>query len=101
MGCRQRQFSVPVILLAISSETLDMRPDLASDHANLENNCMKTNTGKDINEKALVRVHTPPSKFLKMPPFGKIFWGRVRTVAGNTFVKFEVRRFNHFGAVSI
>jgi len=35
------------------------------------------------------------------PPFGKIFGGHVRTVPGNTCVKFEVRSFNHFGAVSI
>jgi len=35
------------------------------------------------------------------PPFVKIFGGHVRTVPGNTCVKFEVCRFNRFGAVSI
>jgi len=35
------------------------------------------------------------------PPFGKVFGGHVRTVAGNMCVKFEVRSFNRFGAVSI
>ena len=35
------------------------------------------------------------------PPFGKIFEGLVQTVAGNTCVKFEVRSFNRFGAISI
>jgi len=34
-------------------------------------------------------------------PFGKIFGGPVRTVSGNTCVKFEVRSFNRFGAISI
>jgi len=35
-------------------------------------------------------------------PFGKIFGGHVCTVpAGNTCVKFEVRSFNRFGAISI
>jgi len=34
-------------------------------------------------------------------PFGKIFGGHVRTVPGNTCVKFEVRIFNRFGAISI
>jgi len=29
-------------------------------------------------------------------PFGKIFGGRVRTVPGNTFVKFQVRSSNRF-----
>jgi len=29
-------------------------------------------------------------------PFGKIFGGDVRTVPGNTSVKFQVRSFNHF-----
>jgi len=33
--------------------------------------------------------------------FGKIFGGHVRTLLGNVFVKFEVRSFNPFGAVSI
>jgi len=33
--------------------------------------------------------------------FWEIFGGRVRTVPVNTCVKFEVRSFNHFGAVSI
>ena len=36
-----------------------------------------------------------------MPPFGKIFGDLIRTVPGNTYVKFEVRSFNRFGAVSI
>jgi len=35
------------------------------------------------------------------PPFGKIFEDHVRTVPGNTFVNFEVRSFNRFGAISI
>jgi len=34
-------------------------------------------------------------------PFWENFWGHVRTVAGNMYVKFEVRSFNRFGAVSI
>jgi len=34
-------------------------------------------------------------------PFWENFWGRIRTVPGNTCAKFEVRRFNRFGAVSI
>ena len=32
---------------------------------------------------------------------GKSFGGHVRTVPGNTFVKFEVRSFNRFGAIGI
>jgi len=36
-----------------------------------------------------------------MPPFVKIFGGHVRTVPGNMCVKFEVRSFNRFGAISI
>jgi len=35
------------------------------------------------------------------PPFGKIFGDPVRTVPRNTCVKFEVRSFNRFGAISI
>ena len=35
------------------------------------------------------------------PPFGKIFGGHVWTAPGNTFVKFELRSFNRFGAISI
>ena len=35
------------------------------------------------------------------PPFGKIFGDHVRTVPGKTCVKFEVRSFNRFGAISI
>ena len=35
------------------------------------------------------------------PVLGKIFGRHVRTVPGNTYVKFEVRRFNRFGAISI
>ena len=35
------------------------------------------------------------------PPFGKIFGGHVRTVPGNTCVKFEDHSFNRFGAISI
>ena len=35
------------------------------------------------------------------PSFGKIFGDHVRTVPGNMFVKFEVRVFNRFGAISI
>jgi len=38
---------------------------------------------------------------LATPPFGKIFKGHVRTVPGNTSVKFDVRSFNRFGAISI
>ena len=39
---------------------------------------------------------------LATPPFnGEIFGGHVRTVPRNTCVKFEVRSFNRFGAVSI
>jgi len=38
---------------------------------------------------------------LAMPLFEKIFVGHVRTVPWNTYVKFEVRRFNRFGAVSL
>ena len=38
---------------------------------------------------------------LAMPPFGKIFEGHVWIVPGITCVKFEVRSFNHFGAISI
>ena len=34
-------------------------------------------------------------------PFLENFWGHVRTVDGNMCVKFEVRRFNCFAAVSI
>jgi len=34
-------------------------------------------------------------------PFGKLFGDRVRTVPGNMCVKFEVRSFNRFGAISI
>ena len=33
---------------------------------------------------------------LATPPFGKIFGGNVRTVPGNTFVKFQVHSFNRF-----
>jgi len=35
------------------------------------------------------------------PPIGEIFGGRVRTVGWYTRVKFEVRRFNRFWAISI
>jgi len=34
-------------------------------------------------------------------PFLKIFGGHVRIFSGNTSVKFEVRSFNRFGAISI
>jgi len=34
-------------------------------------------------------------------PFWENFGHHVRTVAGNTCVKFEVRSFNRFGAISI
>jgi len=34
-------------------------------------------------------------------PFWKKFWGLVRTIPGNTCVKFEVRSFNRFWAISI
>jgi len=37
---------------------------------------------------------------LTMPPFRKISKGHVRTVPGNMPVKFEVRSFNPFGAIS-
>jgi len=35
------------------------------------------------------------------PPFRKILRAHVRTVPGNIPVKFEVRSFNRFGAISI
>jgi len=35
------------------------------------------------------------------PLFGKILSGHIRTLRGNTHVKFEVRSFNCFGAISI
>ena len=38
---------------------------------------------------------------LATPPFGKISREHVRTVSGNIRVKFEVRSFNRFGAISI
>jgi len=38
---------------------------------------------------------------LTTPPFRKILRGHVRTVPGNIRVKFEVRGFNRFGAISI
>ena len=38
---------------------------------------------------------------LATPPLGKTFGGHVRTVPENTCVKFEVRSFNRFGAISI
>jgi len=38
---------------------------------------------------------------LATPPFGKIFGGHVGTVPGKTCVKFEVRSFNRFCAISI
>jgi len=38
---------------------------------------------------------------LATPPFRKILIGHVRTVHGNMLVKFEVRSFNRFGAISI
>jgi len=44
---------------------------------------------------------SPPSKFLKTARFGKNCGCHVRTVPGNTCVKFEVRSFNRFGAISI
>jgi len=34
-------------------------------------------------------------------PFGENFWGHVRIFPGNTCVKFEVRSFSGFGAISI
>ena len=36
-----------------------------------------------------------------LAPFRKIFKGSFPTVPGNTLVKFEVRRLNRFGAISI
>ena len=33
-------------------------------------------------------------------PFWKTFWGNVRTVPGNKFVKFQVRSFNRFGLLA-
>jgi len=33
---------------------------------------------------------------LATPPFGKIFGDNVRTVPGNTFVKFQAHSFNRF-----
>jgi len=41
------------------------------------------------------------SRDLGHAPFVKVLRGRVRTVSGNTLVKFEVRSFNRFGAISI
>jgi len=38
---------------------------------------------------------------LKTPRFGKNFGCHVRTVPGNTCVKFEVCSFNRFAAISI
>jgi len=38
---------------------------------------------------------------LAMPPFGKILRGHVRTVPGNTLVKFELHSFSRFGAIDI
>jgi len=38
---------------------------------------------------------------LATSPFREIFKGHVRTVTVNMPVKFEVRSFNHFGAISI
>ena len=38
---------------------------------------------------------------LATTPFGKIFGGHVRTLPLNTFVKFQVRSFNRFWAISI
>jgi len=35
------------------------------------------------------------------PILGKIFGGPLRAVPGNTCVKFKVRSFNRFGAISI
>jgi len=35
------------------------------------------------------------------PPFVKNVWVHIRTVPGNTYVKYEVRSFNRFGAISI
>jgi len=34
-------------------------------------------------------------------PFSENFWDHVWTVPGNTYVKFEVRSFNRFGAIGI
>jgi len=34
-------------------------------------------------------------------PFQKMLRGHVRTVPGNMLFKFEIRSFNHFGAISI
>jgi len=38
---------------------------------------------------------------LATPPFGKNLGHHIRTVPGNTHVKFEVRSFNRFGAIGI
>ena len=43
---------------------------------------------------------SPPRKLLKTSPFGEVFGGHIRTVPRKR-VKFEVRTFNRFGAVSI
>ena len=52
-----------------------------------------------------MRVYiSPSSELLQTPPFRTIFKGRymyVRSVPGNMRVKFEVRSFNRFGAISI
>ena len=40
-------------------------------------------------------------KTLATPLFRKILRGHLWTVPGNIHVKYEVRNFNHFGAISI
>ena len=42
-----------------------------------------------------------PSEFLQTSPFKKSSSSCVWIVAGNMRVKFEVRSFNHFGAITI
>jgi len=61
---------------------------------------------KSVSLSVLQLLAFKPQKFrgsrdLRHLPFGKNLGGDVRTVPGKTFVKFEVRRFNHFGAISI
>ena len=41
------------------------------------------------------------SRDLGHTPFSKNFKGHVQTLPGNILVKFEVRSFNRFGAISI
>jgi len=48
-----------------------------------------------------VRVHISAKWIFTAAPFEKFLRGHVRTVPGNMLVKYEVRSFNRFGAISI